>query len=90
MIVLALLIKKITMEQPIWKKLFVESNIPETLTPLKEISRNLWWVWNTEARELFQFIDGEIWEECEHNPIVLLDEVNYQRFISLRMMRNFC
>ncbi len=71
------------MEQPIWKKLFVESNIPEKLTPLKEISRNLWWVWNTEARELFQYIDDEIWEECEHNPIVLLDEVNYQRFLEL-------
>ena len=77
------------MEQPIWKKLFVESNIPETLTPLKEISRNLWWVWNTEARELFQYIDAEIWEECEHNPIVLLDEVNYQRFLELEKDEEF-
>ena len=77
------------MEQPIWKKLFVESNIPEKLTPLKEISRNLWWVWNTEARELFQYIDAEIWEECEHNPIVLLDEVNYQRFLELENDEEF-
>lgn len=71
------------MEQPIWKKLFVESNIPDKLTPLKEISRNLWWVWNTEARELFQYIDAGIWEESEHNPILLLEEVNYQRFMEL-------
>lgn len=77
------------MEQPIWKKLFVESNIPEKLTPLKELSRNLWWVWNTEARELFQYIDAEIWEECEHNPIVLLDEVNYQRFLELENDEEF-
>ena len=77
------------MEQPNWKKLFVESNIPEKLTPLKEISRNLWWVWNTEARELFQYIDAEIWEECEHNPIVLLDEVNYQRFLELENDEDF-
>jgi alpha-glucan phosphorylase-like protein len=76
-------------EQPNWKKLFVESNIPEKLTPLKEISRNLWWVWNTEARELFQYIDAEIWEECEHNPIVLLDEVNYQRFLELEKDEEF-
>jgi len=76
-------------EQPIWKKLFVESNIPEKLTPLKEISRNLWWVWNTEARELFQYIDAEIWEECEHNPIVLLDEVSYQRFLDLENDEDF-
>lgn len=71
------------MEQPIWKKLFVESNIPEKLTPLKEISRNLWWVWNTEARDLFHTIDADIWLECEHNPILLLEEVNYQRLLEL-------
>lgn len=71
------------MEQPVWKKIFVESNIPEKLTPLKEISRNLWWVWNTEARDLFHTIDAEMWIECEHNPILLLEAVNYQRFLEL-------
>ena len=77
------------MEQPTWKKLFVESNIPEKLSQLKEISRNLWWVWNTEARELFQTIDADIWEECEHNPILLLEEVNYQRFLELEKNEEF-
>lgn len=76
-------IKHLIVEQPVWKKLFVESNIPAKLTPLKEISRNLWWVWNTEARDLFQTIDAEIWDECEHNPILLLDQVNYSRFLEL-------
>ena len=33
---------------------------------------NLWWVWNTEARELFEYIDSRLWEKCEHNPVVLL------------------
>jgi len=70
-------------EQPVWKKLFVESNIPEKLNPLKEISRNLWWVWNTEARDLFQSIDADVWEECEHNPILLLEEVSYLRILEL-------
>jgi len=70
-------------EQPVWKKLFVESNIPEKLAPLKELSRNLWWVWNNEARELFQMIDAEIFEECEHNPILLLEMVSYKRFLEL-------
>jgi len=70
-------------EQPNWKKLFVESNIPEKLAPLKEISRNLWWVWNTEARDLFEYIDADIWEKSEHNPILTLEEVSYQRFMEL-------
>lgn len=77
------------MEKPTWKKLFVESNIPEKLTPLKELSRNLWWVWNTEARDLFQYVDAELWEECEHNPILLLEEVNYQRFLELENDEEF-
>ncbi|MDA3879220.1 MAG: alpha-glucan family phosphorylase [Prolixibacteraceae bacterium] len=68
---------------PAWKKLVVESNIPESLNSLKEISKNLWWTWNTKARELFEYIDEEIWEESSHNPIVLLDKVNYNRFIEL-------
>ena len=76
-------IKHSIVEQPVWKKLFVESNIPEKLAPLKELSRNLWWVWNIEARELFQMIDAELFEECEHNPILLLDMVSYQRFLEL-------
>jgi len=76
-------------EQPIWKKLFVESDIPEKLTQLKEISRNLWWVWNTDARELFQYIDAEIWDDCEHNPILLLEKVNYQRFQELEVDNEF-
>ncbi|MDX9881279.1 MAG: alpha-glucan family phosphorylase [Prolixibacteraceae bacterium] len=77
------------MENPVWKKLFVESNIPEKLTPLKELSRNLWWAWNNEARELFHTIDAGIWEECEHNPIVLLEKVSYQRFLELEKDSHF-
>ncbi|MCW0483396.1 alpha-glucan family phosphorylase [Gaoshiqia sediminis] len=77
------------MELPNWKKLFVESNIPEKLAPLKELSKNLWWVWNTEARELFQSIDEEIWEECAHNPVVLLEKVSYQRFLELEEDKSF-
>jgi starch phosphorylase len=76
-------IKQPVIQDPVWKKIIVESSLPESLSPLRELSRNLWWVWNTEARELFQFIDSEIWEECEHNPIVLLDEVSYKRILEL-------
>lgn len=72
-----------------WKKLFVESNIPDSLTPLKELSKNLWWVWNTDARELFEQVDSEIWEECAHNPVVLLEKVSYQRFQELENDKSF-
>lgn len=68
---------------PVWKKITFESNLPESLHPLLDLSKNLWWVWNTEVCELFQYIDEEIWEKCEHNPIVLLDEVSLSRYKEL-------
>ncbi len=76
-------------EQPVWKKIIVESDLPESLSPLRDLSRNLWWVWNTEARELFQYIDAGIWEECAHNPIVLLEEVSFNRFRELEQDEQF-
>jgi len=68
---------------PNWKKLIVESNIPLSLNPLKEISHNIWWTWNNEARELFEYIDPYLWDESAHNPIVLLEKVSYIRYIVL-------
>lgn len=76
-------------ENPVWKKIIVESNLPDSLSPLRNISKNLWWVWNNEARELFQYIDESIWEECAHNPVVLLEEVSYKRFIELENDEQF-
>ncbi|MEL7587250.1 MAG: alpha-glucan family phosphorylase [Prolixibacteraceae bacterium] len=74
---------------PNWRKLFVESSIPEKLAPLKELSKNLWWVWNSEARDLFRKIDEEVWEESAHNPVVLLENVSYQRYLELENDKTF-
>ena len=60
-------------EQPVWRKIKVESNLPETLAPLRELSKNLWWVWNNKARELFSYINPQMWEMCGHNPIMMLE-----------------
>ncbi|MCF8362900.1 MAG: alpha-glucan family phosphorylase [Prolixibacteraceae bacterium] len=76
-------------DTPTWKNLIVESNIPKSLKALKEISRNLWWTWNTKARELFEYIDEEKWEESLHNPIVLLDKVSYNRYTELEKDEEF-
>jgi len=75
--------------EPAWKTIVVESNLPESLSPLRTLSKNLWWVWNTEARELFQYIDAELWEQCDHNPVVLLEEVGYKRFNELEKDEQF-
>ncbi len=76
-------------EEPVWKKIIVESKLPESLNPLRELSKNIWWVWNSEARDLFQSIDTKIWEETEHNPVVLLEKVSYARFKELESDEQF-
>ena len=76
-------------EHPTWKKIIVESHLPENLLPLRELSKNLWWVWNNEAREVFQYIDSKKWEECDHNPVILLGKVNYKRFKELENDQHF-
>jgi len=82
-------VEKPAASEPVWKKIIVESNLPESLAPLKELSQNLWWVWNNEVRELFEYIDSEIWEESSHNPVVLLEEVSYNRFLALEKDKKF-
>jgi starch phosphorylase len=74
---------------PSWKKIIVESNVPDSLIPLRELSRNLWWTWNDEARALFDEVDQEIWEESQHNPVVLLEETSLERFDELKSDESF-
>ncbi len=82
-------IQPLIIEGPQWGKFIVESNLPQRLHPLRELSRNLWWVWNYEVRDIFQYIDDEVWEECAHNPIVLLEQVSFQRFRELEKDSKF-
>lgn len=68
---------------PNWFNVIMLRNIPEKLKALEELAKNLWWCWNQDAIELFQSIDPEEWETVNHNPLVLLDKINYQRYQEL-------
>lgn len=65
--------------QPNWKEITVTSRVPEGLEKLQEISRNLWWVWTDDAQDLFNDIDKTIWEECNYNPVLFLEKLNYEK-----------
>lgn len=43
---------------------------------LRELARNLWWVWQPEVIDLFRSLDPELWTKTHHNPIVFLKEIN--------------
>ena len=75
--------------EPLWKSIIVKSKLPEELSCLHELSRNIWWVWNYEATELFEDIDAELWASVEKNPILLLERVSYSRLSELAKNANF-
>jgi glycogen phosphorylase/synthase len=42
---------------PVWKDIYVQSDVPERMNCLKELACNLWWAWNFEAEHLFRRMD---------------------------------
>jgi len=68
---------------PIWKRVLVESEFPQDLKGLEDISKNLWWTWNYEAENLFQSIDPILWEQVEYNPIALIRQIPLGRLMEL-------
>jgi len=74
---------------PQWKTLIVESGIPERLSFLNILSKNLWWSWNKEAVDLWKELDPSLWEKEEQNPIRLLKNVGYKRLQFLEKNKDF-
>jgi starch phosphorylase len=46
--------------------------IPERLRRLPELAGDLWWTWNTQAREVFRRLDYQLWRQTAHNPVFML------------------
>ena len=57
------------------------NKLPKEIQGLADISYNLWWSWNIEAKSLFKKINPYLWLETSENPIKFLklissDELN--------------
>ncbi|MEI6756754.1 MAG: alpha-glucan family phosphorylase [Chlorobium sp.] len=46
------------------------------ITSLKELTRNLWWSWDTEAKQIFEELSPLHWERNNHNPVELLRHIS--------------
>jgi starch phosphorylase len=57
----------------------VTPSLPERLRSLRRLAYNLWWSWNSEAIDLFRQLDEDLWEETDHNPILMLGTINQAR-----------
>ncbi|MCM1519562.1 MAG: alpha-glucan family phosphorylase [Lachnoclostridium sp.] len=64
---------------PVWRDITIKSHLPEELKPLESLSRNLWWVWNSEAKNLFRELDPDIWRSSGENPVMLLQRLSSER-----------
>lgn len=75
--------------KPVWKKLFVNPSLPVHLMDLDRLSRNLWWMWNTEAQDLFRMIDRNLWEESGQNPIAMIEGLQFDQIKKLALDKQF-
>ena len=75
--------------KPSWHRMMVEKRLPERLSALETISRNLWWSWTQSARDLFESIDPELWNAVERNPIALIDKLPLARINELEQDKQF-
>lgn len=49
--------------------------LPERIKRLGELSYNLWWCWNAEARKLFRTLDRAQWKRTNQNPVKMLNDI---------------
>jgi len=63
--------------------------IPESLSFLDVLSRNLWWSWQHDAKELFRRIDPKLWRDSGRNPIVFSTMVPKERLEALSKDEGF-
>ena len=76
-------------KQPNWKKIFIKPDLPENISFLEELSKNLWWTWNKKAESLFKYINIDLWEEVEHNPVTLLEKLDIRKLKKLSKDETF-
>jgi len=61
----------------------VTRHLPEELSGLETLCRNLWWCWNDNAKALFKSVDSKLWHKSGHNPMEILDKVSLKRYLEL-------
>lgn len=87
---IGLLIEKMKKPEPKWSTVLVRSQLPEELQKLELLSKNLWWSWNYEARELFEDAAGkQRWQEYDENPVYMLQELPYERIAQLQHNKDY-
>ncbi|MCR5841258.1 MAG: alpha-glucan family phosphorylase [Bacteroidales bacterium] len=83
------MINQFEMAAPNWRSVMVTRHLPEELSGLETLCKNLWWCWNDNAKSLFRTVDYELWHKSGHNPMVILDKVSLKRYKELAKDKEF-
>ncbi|MBI2767947.1 MAG: alpha-glucan family phosphorylase [Chloroflexi bacterium] len=71
------------------RTLLIEPSLPPALELLRDLSRNLYWTWDTDAAALFERIDRTRWEETGRNPVRMLQNTPLAEFHTLAADEGF-
>lgn len=65
---------------PCWRNVTVKAELPQELKRLEPLSKNIWWVWNSEAKTLFRSLNPDVWRSTGENPVLLLQKLSFERY----------
>lgn len=70
-------------EPPIWNKILIQPTFPQNLNKLIELTKNIWWSWDHDTKELFSYIKNGDWKKYNYNPIHLLEKLSMDQLKDL-------
>jgi starch phosphorylase len=61
----------------------VRPSLPPELDALEELAFNLRWSWDDQTRDLFHWVDPDLWNASVHDPVRMLGLVSREHFDAL-------
>ena len=70
-------------------KITVKPQLPERISELSNLATNLWWSWNSYSLRLYDYIDSNLFEKVNKNPIKFLSLINQERLAEVARDEEF-
>ena len=70
-------------------KITVKPQLPERISELSNLATNLWWSWNSYSLRLYDYIDSNLFEKVNKNPVKFLSLINQERLIEVSKDEEF-
>jgi len=67
----------------------VTAKLPKQIEKLNELAYNYWWCWDSEAKELFNRVNRDLWMEVNHNPVLLINQLSVDELNDLAEQDDF-